>query len=168
MSPRIIDDLIQDEFVPYYEHHRSKKLFVFYDPSGDAQVANARKSYAEQAKAIFEQHGWEVFLQEQYKVNELHDVKYKLWNDILQEQNSKLPAFRMNRTNCAEAFISMANAPCTTDHKGRIKKNKSSERSKKTPQQFATHFSDVSDLIMVGLHLRESLQSDIYIAPIRR
>jgi hypothetical protein len=54
-----------------------------------------------------------------------------------------LPAIEINENNCDDLIISLENAPAIPGNKpNTIIKDKRSEKSKTTPQEHATHFSD--------------------------
>lgn len=160
--PNIIDNLIEDEFVPYYKPHRKKVLYLWYDPSGNAKQANSRKTFAQQVSQLLTKKGWTVKLMTKWGYNEQHEVKYKLWINLLKEQDPKLPAIRFNKSNCRELIVSMTNAPAKQGHNESIKKDKSSEKKKDFPQEKATHLSDAADVVVVGMLLhRLSQHSDV-------
>ena len=151
-SPQIVDDLI-DEFVKYYKHHAKKVLHLWYDPTGNLKTATSRKTTAEQVRERLTKKGWRVQLMTQGVMNELHENKYNLWNNILKEEEGEnYPKFSMNMRNCKELWISMSNAPAKIGLREAIKKDKSSERNKSVDQAHATHFSDAMDVIIVGMY----------------
>lgn len=169
-SPRIIDDLVKDEFVPYYQYHHNKTIHLWYDPSGNSSVANSRLTYAQDIKKQLEQHGWQVqMMTAPHGYNTQHDLKYKLWNDILKEnEGTPYPVIRFNRMNTKELWISMTNAPAVQGRNTAIQKNKNSERNKKLDQAHATHFSDAIDLVVVGMFMHYQFNRNAVIAPMMR
>lgn len=157
-SPRMIDDLVTEEFVPYYRAHINKVMHLWYDPSGNVSVANSRRTYAQQLISKLQQHGWDVRVHTSPTAyNERHSHKYNLWKTILSEESESLPLFRINKTNARELFISMSNAPAIEHSSKDIRKDKKSERSKTIDQAHATHLSDTIDLIIVGKYLARQL-----------
>lgn len=160
LSPKIIDDLIKEEFLPYYEPHknRNKRIYLWYDPSGNVKQANSRLTYAQQARNILVENGWDVQLMTRGQSNESHEKKYLLCNNLFQEADAKYPKIRFNKYNCKELIVSIKLAPAKKGTNVAIQKDKKSEKSKKIPQQHATHFSDAFDVLIVGLYMR--LQSD--------
>jgi hypothetical protein len=153
--PKIIDNLIEDEFIPYYKEHTNKLIYMWYDPSGNVSQANSRKTFAEQVAEILRKNGWNVQLMTYWKNNELHDAKYRLWINMLGEKDSALPLVRFNRSNCKELLISMSNASAKAGRDSSIRKDKSSERRKGFDQAHATHFSDAADIVVVGMFLNK-------------
>jgi hypothetical protein len=165
-SPKILDDLAVEEFIPYYESHRQKNnvLHLFYDPSGNVSMANSRKTYAKQMEEILTKHGWNVHLKTRGQSNQSHESKFNLWNVLLTKSDSRFPTIRFNKYNCKELWISMSNAPAKRGTKTAIQKVKSSEKKKSLAQEHATHFSDTADLIVVGLFIH-MLQGGGYSVP---
>lgn len=155
ISPNIVNDMI-DDFMSYYADHQNKQIYLFYDPTGNNKQANSRQSLAQEAQSRLKKGGWKVALMTN-GTNELHTLKFNLWKNILAEDpEENFPKFRMNFQNCNDLYISMSNAPAKQGMHEEIKKDKSSERSKKVLPQHATHKSDAMDVIVVGLY-RERL-----------
>jgi hypothetical protein len=158
-SPKILDDLAMEEFVPYYEPHKktNSTIHLFYDPSGNVHVANSKQTYAQQFKKVLEKAGWHVELLTRGQYNVEHLAKHNLWNEILTEKEGvprKYPLIRFNKNNCKNLWISMTNAPAKRGTNTPIQKVKTSEKRKGFAQEHATHFSDAADLIIVGLFMQ--------------
>ncbi len=150
--PRIIDHLVDEEFAPYYAPHVNRVIYLYFDPSGNAKVANSRLTYVQQLKVKLEKHGWTVQLMTGNSRNFLHEDKYNLWNAFLKNADGAYPTFKINRGNCPALWVSMTNAPAKQGLHEAIKKDKSSERKKNLPQEHATHFSDSMDVVIVDLY----------------
>lgn len=146
-SPKILDHVFIEQFIPYYQHHRNKRIILWYDRNGNSKLANSKLTFAEQAQKILREAGWEVELMSR-GLDPYHQDKYMLWNVLLAEKSTRLPVIRFNRSKCKHVIISMQNAPAS-DIKG-IQKVKKSERKKDFPQEEATHFSDAADIIVYG------------------
>lgn len=149
--PKIIDHLIDDEFAPYYRKHRNKKIYLWYDATGNNKQANERRTYAQQLKDKLQEHGWTVQLMTERRDNESHLTKYQLWNALLKGDDPRMPKILFNKSNCNELWISMTTAPAKQGQRSAIQKDKSSERNQKMDQEHATHFSDAADVIIVGM-----------------
>lgn len=157
LAPKIMDDVIVEHFVPYYEAHkrRNNTIYLWYDASGNNRQANSRLTYAQQIRSLLHNYGWNVELKTKSRVNEKHDKKYRLAIDIMTESSVEYPKLKINSRNCRELIISIKNSPAKKGTKQIIQKDKRSEhKNNKTPQQHATHFSDTFDIIMVGLYMR--------------
>lgn len=143
---KILDDLFIEKFIPYYQHHRHKNVYFWYDRNGNNSVANSKLTFYEQAENLLRQAGWNV-IPMSYGLDPYHDDKYLVINLLLKGGN-RLPTIGFNRGNCKYTIISMQNAPAK-ELKG-IKKDKGSERKKGFAQEEATHLSDTIDIILYG------------------
>jgi len=164
-SPKILDDLFKDEFIPYYQHHREKTIYFWYDRNGNSRIANSDLTFFEQAERLLVNAGWNVIRMVR-GVDPPHQEKYLLWSILLKESEPHLPVIRINKSQCKYLIISMQNAPAK-DVKG-IQKDKGSERKKDFPQEEATHLSDAADIMVYGkfrdlLDGRSSFISNIYL-----
>ena len=68
-----------------------------------------------------------------------------VWLAAMRGDHPYIPKYRFNKDNCRELHISMRNAKTKPGTNGEVKKDKSSERSKKIPRQEATDLSDAND-----------------------
>ncbi|MEE3725846.1 hypothetical protein V2H21_10820 [Riemerella anatipestifer] len=143
-NPKKLSDLVQ-EFIDYYEPHKSSYnvVHLYHDRSGYKQEANSKTTLAEDVENLLRAAGWKVINKTPNTNNPPHIEKFRLINEILSEQDHKLPRVRINENQCPNLIISMENAPLK-DYDA-FKKDKSSERSTTIPQEHATHFSDTFD-----------------------
>ncbi len=143
-NPQKLSDMVE-QFIDYYKPHQKtcNVVHLYHDRSGYKQEANSKTTLAEDVENMLRAAGWVVINKTPNTNNPSHIDKYRLINEILSEQNHKLPVIRINENQCPNLIISMENAPLTTDDA--FKKDKSSERSTKIPQEHATHFSDTFD-----------------------
>lgn len=150
-TPKIIDDLIDEEFAPYYEDKKkTNNVIEFYqDRNGNNRQPNSRLTFAQQAEAAFKRNGWKVVQKvRKGQENPPHNDKYIVINFLLRYGGRDgLPVVEINEDNCGDLIISLENAPAKDGSKpNTIEKDKSSEKSKTLPQQHATHFSDTFDI----------------------
>lgn len=146
-SPKILDDLFSEEFIPYFKHHVNKEIHFYFDRNGRSKQANSPLTYVEQATFYLENAGWEVIEETPHGLDPPHADKFKVVNLVLKHSGEPgWPVIKINRMNCMNAIISIENAPAKEDSAGNIKKDKSSEQKKSLPQEFATHLSDTFDL----------------------
>lgn len=143
-NQEIQDDLLR-KFHYYYQYHDQKTIYLHYDATGNLRTGNTRSTRAEQARQLLTNLGWHVQLMTNYNTNPQHELKYMLWQRILREDDHRVPRFRMNRSNCRDLFVSMRNAQTRQGRNGEVKKDKSSEGSKKIDRQHATDLSDAMD-----------------------
>jgi hypothetical protein len=152
-NQEIQDDLIK-QFHLYYQYHNTREVFLWYDASGNHRTGITKLTRAQLAQKQLADLGWRVRLLTIGGSNPLHEEKYMLWNIILREDDSRYPRYRMNRHNCRELWISMSHARAVPGRGGEIKKDKSSERSKKISRQHATDLSDANDCAIHGMFSR--------------
>lgn len=150
-NPKIIDDLIDEEFAPYYEDKkRANNVIEFYqDRNGNNKQPNSRFTYAEQAIAALKRNGWKVIVKVRKGMeNPGHNEKYLVVNYLLRYGGTQgLPVVEINENNCANLIVSLENAPALEGKQpNTVVKDKSSEKSKTLPQEHATHFSDTFDI----------------------
>lgn len=148
-NQKIQDDLFQ-EFHEYYEYHTPRLIYLWYDKTGNHHTGNTRATRAQQAKQQLEKLGWTVSLMTTGSNNPEHEMKHRLWEMLLREDNPLLPRYRLNKENAEECYLSMRFARTKQSASG-IKKDKSSEKSGKLPRQHATDLSDANDAPIWGL-----------------
>ena len=139
-----------DKFTAYYSQHTNRTLYYYKDRYGDTRNAatlNAQ-TYNQMAIQRLEEAGWRVCIEQHRGMEPPQSDKYVLWGLILQEQDQRLPLFRINGDRCRFTLASM-NGAKVKDYDGQLKKDKSSERptSGVLPEE-ATHFSDAVDKIV--------------------
>ncbi|WP_271730009.1 hypothetical protein [Aquimarina algiphila] len=145
-SPKIIDDLINEKFAPYYASHAKKVVHLYYDRNGNSRRAGSRITLAQQAINCLKQSGWEVIVKTPKSLDPPHNEKFIVINYVLKNGGKHgLPKVGINKHNCKDLIISLESAPAKEGKNG-IEKDKRSERSKVIPQEHATHFSDAFDL----------------------
>lgn len=150
-------------FCYYYRYHEIKIVYFNYDPSGNAERADSTETFAQEFAQILRHNGWEVIMVSLGGKNIGHARKHRLWSTVLVQANGKctderFKVFRINRTNCPNSIISIANAKIRVI-KGAYEKDKSSERKESgVLPEHATHFSDGDDMIMVSeqMHVLEN------------
>ncbi|QQV91414.1 hypothetical protein Leef1_48 [Polaribacter phage Leef_1] len=143
-SPKILDHLFIEEFIPYYASYPNKTIRFYGDRSGNSRVANSKFTFAEQAAKILRDAGWKVTLMTVGN-NPSYMDKFRLINVMLREDGrGRLPKIRINSANCPNLIISLELAEIIDTSSG-LKKDKRSEQRKSVEQQHATHFSDTFD-----------------------
>ena len=142
--PDKLDDVVQD-FLDYYEPHKAtfNEVHIYRDKSGAKKEANSKTTLVQDVIIKLKAAGWKVIDKTPETNNPGHLEKWRVINEILSETNATLPVVRINQDNCPNLIISMENAPAKSNDG--FEKDKSSERSKVTLQEHATHFSDTLD-----------------------
>lgn len=143
-SPKILDHLFIEEFLPYYSSHQNKTVYFYYDRTGNNRTANSKMTFADQAKEIMENHGWIVHNMTT-GLNPSYIDKFRLLNIMFKDDGRKqLPKIRINKTNCPNLIVSMEHAEAYDRGRG-LEKDKRSEQRKGVEQEHATHLSDTFD-----------------------
>lgn len=143
-TPKILDNLFIDEFLPYYKDHKCKEVLFYYDRTGNNRLANSKLTLAEQAQKMMVDAGWTVHMKTT-GVNPSYYNKFNLINNALKEDGrGKVPKIRINKANCSNLIVSMELAECIEGARG-LEKDKRSERRKGVDQEHATHLSDTFD-----------------------
>lgn len=143
-SPKILDHLFLEEFIPYYRPHSNKTVYMYYDRTGNSRQANSKMTFAEQARDLLEKEGWTVHLMTT-GLNPTYMDKFRLINVALRDDGRKnLPKIRINSVNCPNLIVSMENAEAIDNGRG-LEKDKRPERRKSVDQEHAPHLSDTFD-----------------------
>lgn len=144
-TPKILDHLFLEEFIPYYRDHQCKEIYFYYDRTGNNATANSNMTFAEKACEILRAAGWTVYVMTT-GTNPSYQDKYLLINTALREDGKLrgIPKIRINEANCPNLIVSMEHAECLDRGRG-IEKDKRSERRKGVDQEHATHLSDTFD-----------------------
>lgn len=148
-DPYIQDDVIE-EWCRYYASHKRKEVTLYFDNTGNNRTGNTRVTRADQVKQIMEKYGWKVTIGTKGGANMLHTHKHRIINSALDEKTPSLPTIRFNEANMECTRESMMYARAIEGSDGTIKKDKSSERSRVIPQEYATHLSDAVDALLIG------------------
>lgn len=143
-TPKILDHLFIEEFIPYYSNHIEKMVYFYYDRTGNNRTANSKMTFANQAKEILENHNWTVHKMTTGTNPDYMD-KFRLINSMLKNDGRKiLPKIRINESNCSNTIVSMEHAEVYDRGRG-LEKDKRPERRKGVNQEHATHLSDTVD-----------------------
>jgi len=136
-----------DKFCDTYMEHQFKYVRLWGEPRGLDRTEFGQNVY-EEIKDRFERHGWQVEIMVNTRKTKMHIERYTYMNDILEEKNPRLPHLRINSENCRDVII----AHMTTDVNHDFRKDKSSERDRKFPQEHAPHFTDLNDYYFLQKH----------------
>lgn len=142
-SPKLLDDLLLEQFIPYYSPHHTKVVHVYGGHDGHNRLPNSSKTLYQQIESLLRAAGWEVHIMAKHSTS-THARRYILINTLLKETNPKLPKLRINEANCEDLIISLEHAEAKEGTNG-IEKDKKDERNKKKLQQHTTHLSDAWD-----------------------
>lgn len=157
-KPEYILHLVK-AFCKYYQYHGERVIRLIYDRNGRTSVGNSPETYAEYATRLLYENDWVVLDLIDNVDNPSHDDKFEFFKILFAEKDSRLPKIRINEDNAYDLKISCENAE-TKVVRGRVEKNKNSERNKFIPQEHATHLSDALDYMLYVLY-RNNIESGI-------
>jgi hypothetical protein len=147
-SPKLLDDLFIEQFIPYYQPHQEKIIHLYGGHDGNNRLPNSSKTLFQQVEDLLRNHGWKVYLMTKGAAATHYD-KYLLLNAMLKGHVS-LPKIMINESNNEDLIISLEHAEAREGTTG-VEKNKSSERNSSILQQHATHYSDAFDIPIVTM-----------------
>jgi len=150
-SPKLLDDLFIEQFIPYYAPHLEKTIYLYGGHDGNNRLPNSSKTLFEQVTDILSQHGWTVYLMTRGAAA-THFDKYLLINSMLKEHQQRLPCIRINEHNNPDLVIALERAEAKEGLTGAVEKDKKDERNKLFPQQHATHLTDAFDIPIVTMY----------------
>ena len=143
-APLGMKHVIQD----FCNHHRDrpcKEVYYFYDHTASAR-RNMHKKMWEEVVEYFEAEKWTVTAIYMGQAP-LQPEKHRRIRFYLQNETDDNPLVRIHKYNCASMLLSMDLTPTKETDKG-THKDKSSEKKADVPQEQATHFSDVFDMVI--------------------
>lgn len=148
IPPRWIRELA-DSFTEYFEFHRRKALFLWYDRAAN-QYRSVGQDVATKLKNAIEKDrfgkatGWEVKLMSIGQADILHTEEYDLMMVMMGETDRRLPKIRIDEFNCKELKSSLELAPIKPGTgKEKVMKDKSSERL--APNRLPMESTNMSD-----------------------
>lgn len=142
-NPKITNDMFIDDFLPYYEPHQEKKIYLYGGHDGHKNQPNSTTTLFEQIEKLLRQHGWTVYVMAK-KSAPSHARRYLLLNTILKETERRLPKIRINKDNNPDLITALEKAEAI-EGPGGIEKQKKDERNKSMMQQHTTHLTDAFD-----------------------
>lgn len=144
-TPKTLIDVVND-CCRYYRYHDCKEVNYFYDHTAVHLDAMRTKSFSEEVRDAFIANGWKVNMIYCGQAPK-HGVKRLFFETVFSElPNSRTMKIRINAERCKYMIASIEQAG-SVDSRDGIKKDKSSEKDKNTPQEEATHGSDAFDTL---------------------
>jgi len=136
-----------DLFAEYYKPFSKKMVYYWYDHTAVGDQHESR--ICDDVITLLQSHGWVVIPMYAGKTPG-HEVKYRMWGNLLSENGTYDKVVRINRENCSNLILSMYLAQAEKRKDG-FGKDKSSERDENFPAQEATHFSEAADTLVHGI-----------------
>ncbi len=131
LTPEWLDELAE-QFLDFFAGHKSKVLHMYYDRAGNNYNKAGQDLASELKNAIERRDGkptkWTVILKSKNQRNITQVEEFNLVTHMLAETNPKLPHLQIDAYNCEPIKASLSMAPLTKDSRGRLKKDKKSEK----------------------------------------
>lgn len=144
--PLLLKDCVA-KFCEYYKHMNTRHVNYYYDHTAVARSASTDLSFADEWCQELEKAGWTVT---KVYIGQApgHSSRYMLWEYAFSGDN-RVSTFRFNKTNSKDWQVSCQQAKVIRSG-GVFKKDKSSEKDTKLPQEQATHISEAGDILWYG------------------
>lgn len=149
-SPKLLDDLFIEQFIPYYEPHKTKIVYLYGGHDGNMRGPNHKQTLFEQVRDLLRKHGWTVYIMAKGAAAS-HADKYLLINAMLKGTYPNLPKIRINEHNNPDLIVSLEHAEAIEGTNG-VAKDKRQERNKSLKQEHTTHLSDAFDHPLFALY----------------
>jgi hypothetical protein len=144
----VLTDLI-DKFCIYYKPHPCKEVTYFYDHTAMGTDATRLQTLADIVCDQLIKNGWTV-IRRYIGQQPFHDIRYRLWENVLQEKDRRFKPVRFNTANCDQLLISMEQTGVKKVG-DKFKKNKGTEhRNSKVRPQDAPHLGDAWETMYIG------------------
>jgi hypothetical protein len=140
-SDTVLNALV-GKFCDAYESHERKHVVIYGDRNGNNKQVGANLTFYQTIQQGLAARGWTSLLMVQ-GLDPDHRLKHIAINELLAENNPRLPVMRFNRNTCKFLMISIQQSPILPDWR----KDKRSESSS-IEQERATHLSDCFDNIV--------------------
>ena len=141
-SATTVLDALVTKFCDIYESHERKHVVIYGDRNGNNKQVGSNLTFYQTIQQQLAARGWTSLLMVQ-GLDPDHRLKHIAINEMLAENNPRLPIMRFNRNKCKYLIISIQQSPINPDWT----KNKKSEKSS-IDQERATHLSDCFDNIV--------------------
>lgn len=150
-SPKLLDDLLIEQFIPYYAPHPEKTIYLYGGHDGNNRLPNSSFTLFEQITNTLSKHGWTVYLMSRGAAA-THFDKYLLINAMFKEHQTRLPKIRINEHNNPDLIIALERTEAKEGVTGAVEKDKKDERNVLFPQHHATHLTDAFDIPIVTMY----------------
>jgi hypothetical protein len=147
------------KFCDYYQYHRSKRLYYYYDHTAIATTTQSSESPADEFCRICRERGWDV------EMVYLHhtaapEYRYELSGRALRGGDENTSEVIFNRSNNEYLLTSLRMAKTYQKERG-FAKDKKDEKKKELDQRETTHFSDAYDTLLVGFNRFNGQDTDM-------
>ncbi|MFE2861620.1 hypothetical protein [Sphingobacterium multivorum] len=144
---KVLDDLV-DDFCKYYKHHNNHTVNYFYDNTANVTDATRLETLSDMVTARLIKNDWAV---NRFDIGQqpMHETRFRLFEAVFKENDSKFKPVRFNRENCDALLTSMQQVQ-TRSGKNGTEKDKRPESNSSVKQEEAPHLSDAFDTLYIG------------------
>lgn len=165
-SPKLLDDLLIEQIIPYYSPHREKIAYLYGGHDGNNRLPNSSKTLFEQVQDILSKHGWLVYIM-QKKTASTHFDRYLLLNAMFRGESNNLPKIAINEENNRDLIIALERTEAREGLNGAVEKVKKDERNPLFPQQHAPHLTDAFDAPLASMFMDQFKNQQSYYSELR-
>jgi hypothetical protein len=134
-------------FIRYYQPFKKKMVYYWYDHTAVGDQHESR--ICDDVIDILTAARW-VVIPMYIGTAPGHEVKYRMWGNLLAENGTYPKKKRFNRENCDKLILSMYQAQAEQRKDG-FGKDKKSEQDENFPAEESTHYSDAEDMMVYGM-----------------
>ncbi|WP_373399694.1 hypothetical protein V8V91_08555 [Algoriphagus halophilus] len=135
----ILDDVVE-KFCEYYAPKLNRLVCIYGDKMGNYKGGNTRWTQFETIERILLKHGFRVHFE--YSGDVDHLDRHDYINQLLRQENKRLPSIEFNKANCKDAKIALETTQMIDG-----KKDKRPERQN-IEQKHAPHYGDALDYLL--------------------
>ncbi|HYC28224.1 MAG TPA: hypothetical protein VEB42_05395 [Chitinophagaceae bacterium] len=134
-------------FCEYYKSHKRKTVYYWYDQTAVGDQHESR--ICDEVIDYLTDKDW-VVIPMYIGKNTFHEVRYRMWGHLLNEDGHYDKRLRVNRENC-EHYILSVNQAGAEQRKDGFGKDKKSESDPAFPAEESTHYSEAGDTLVTGI-----------------
>lgn len=163
LPPEMLQEVVL-EFKRYYAPHPRKTVRYYYDHTAIGTTAHGSDTYAQIVMKLLrrkDEYGSWAVIEKYVGQQPHHKDRFDFWHKMLTEQDTRLPRFKYNRSNC-DAWATSCNLTRTKEGRLGIEKDKTDEKKRASngllsvPQERAPHLSDAGDTLIYGALIQSS------------
>lgn len=149
---------LADQFLAFFEGHREKVLYLYYDRAGN-NYQRQNEDQAGKIKAAIEKDGegrrtgWTVVLMSRKQGNIRHEAEFNFMHELMSGKNKRLPILMVDALNCTEMISSIELAKAEVKYRGEVKIVAKVKKSEKLPikklPRLSTNLSDAFKYLMM-------------------
>lgn len=138
------------KFIFYYRNRKNKTVNYYHDHTSIQGDAAGRQYFRDRVVNLLQKYGWSVDVRYLGQLKQ-QTVRYSLFQKIWGNE-SNLPNLLINKPKCEELVEAIRRTETKSGRGDSMKKDKERiERDKNYPQEYAPHFTEAMDILIVGV-----------------